>query len=140
MIYIASPFFNPEEIAFIQRIEQELDSYNVEYFSPRHSGTLQDMSEEEKQKSKAKIYKENIDNIRLCDIMVAVIDGRDTGTIWEMGYATALGKDIISISNYNYGLNVMLAKSVRIHIVDIDLLVEVVKNPSISSPSTNNVF
>jgi nucleoside 2-deoxyribosyltransferase len=34
--------------------------------------------------------------IRKCDGLFAVLDGRDPGTIWEMGYAFATGKPVIA--------------------------------------------
>ncbi len=140
MIYIASPFFKESELNFVKLIEDNLEKYAIDYFSPRNEGVLQNLTEEEKQIQKSRIYQSNIDNIRLCDTMVAVIDGRDTGTIWEMGYASALKKDIISISNKSYGLNVMLAESVRIHLGDIQLLIQAIRTPGMRSPSSRGVF
>ena len=44
--------------------------------------------------------------------MLARIDDFDTGTIWEMGYAAALGKPVVAYTTYESGrgLNLMLAK------------------------------
>ena len=45
-----------------------------------------------------RIFTEN-DAIKNADMVVAVIDGADadSGTSWEMGYASALGKKVIAL-------------------------------------------
>lgn len=119
-VYIAAPFFNAKQLTLVKAIEGELTDLAVEYYSPRVGGILMELSAEEKTQSKGQIYKDNVDQIDSCTHMIAVIDDRDVGTIWEMGYATAKGKTIASISNEDYGLNVMLAESVKAHIRSVD--------------------
>ena len=53
------------------------------------------------------------------DLVIANIDDRDIGVIWEMGYAHALGIPIISISASGYGNNIMINESVIAHITDV---------------------
>ena len=89
-----------------------------------------DLTEEEKQNEKNRIYKTNVKNIDNCSMMVAVIDDRDIGTIWEMGYATATKKPIISFSNQDYGLNVMLAESVQAHVKNLEEMMLAIYTPS----------
>lgn len=48
--------------------------------------------------------------------MVAVIDDRKTIVSWMIGQAYARGIPVITYSNYNYGINVMLLVSVLTHI------------------------
>jgi nucleoside 2-deoxyribosyltransferase len=128
MIYIAAPFFNSKQIDFVMEIENILDEYDMEYFSPRSFGIIHKLSDEDKAKRIKAIYECNVEKICEADTMIAVIDDLDTGTIWEMGYATAIDIDIISISNHDYGLNVMLANSVRCHIKHIDDIPNAVAN------------
>ena len=117
-IYLAGPFFNEEQLNFIKALENALKDYDV--FSPRSEGTLINMSQEEKEKALNKIFKSNVSNIKDCDIVVAVIDDWDTGTVWECGAAYIAGKPIFTISNKDYGLNVMVRQSVACHNKSID--------------------
>lgn len=121
MIYLAAPFFNDEQLNLVQRIEYILDLQDVQFFSPRSVGVLQDMPKGERIIAKREVYNENIHHIKECSLMVAVIDDRDSGTMFEIGYAAALGKDIITVTDSNYGLNVMLAEAVRGHFALEDL-------------------
>ncbi len=136
MIYIASPFFNSEELSFVKDIERALSRVGYEYFSPRADGILKDMTAKQKQESKAAIYASNVKNLKACSTMVAVIDGRDTGTTWEMGYAAALHRRVISISNKGYGVNVMLAESVIAHVRCIDEMLSALEGKLPAEDST----
>lgn len=139
-IYIAAPFFNEKQLNFVMEVENALTKSAISFYSPRKAGILQDLSEEERQVAKSAIYKDNIDNIDNCKIVIAVIDDRDTGTIWEMGYATASGKRVISISNEGYGLNVMLAESVQAHTNSIDEMIKAVFYPEYRGRIVEGIF
>jgi len=114
-VYIASPFFKPAQVEFVKMIEDSLADNNIPYYSPRSEGVLIHQTEEEKAIRKKRIYDANVFNIKESTHVLAVIDDRDIGTIWEMGYATAYGIPVVTISNNKYGLNVMLAESVQAH-------------------------
>ena len=128
MIYIAAPFFNAKQVDFVMAIENILEEYDMQYFSPRSFGIIQNLSKEQKAVRIKEIYECNVEKICESDTIIAVIDDLDTGTIWEMGYGTALDMDIISISNHNYGLNVMLANSARRHLKDVEDIPNAVAN------------
>ena len=128
MIYIASPFFNKEQVSFVESIEKALNAASIAHYSPRSEGILLNQTEEEKQKNKRHIYKININMISACSKVLAVIDDRDIGTIWEMGYATGKEIPVITISNSSYCLNVMLAESVQAHTIRIEDAIKAIKN------------
>lgn len=128
IVYIAGPFFNDEQVQVVRRVEEMLKERKIDYFSPRSEGVLLDLSEEERQAAKHDIYAKNVEMICECDHMIAIIDDRDIGTIWEMGYATALNIPVTTLSNQDYGLNVMLAESVKAHTLSVfDAVFSVVK-------------
>lgn len=56
------------------------------------------------------------------EYMIAVIDDRKTIVSWMIGQAYARGIPVITYSDYNYGINVMLLVSVLTHIRGIDEL------------------
>jgi nucleoside 2-deoxyribosyltransferase len=140
MIYIAAPFFKPEELEFVITIEDAFARKGIMFYSPRSEGILINQSAEEKAKNKRRIYETNIDNIVKSDIVVAVIDGRDTGTIFEMGFACGMKIPIISISNKGYGINVMLAECVRAHVSNINELLYALSNPVYKGKDIKDVF
>jgi nucleoside 2-deoxyribosyltransferase len=116
MIYIAGGFFNDEQLAAVKAIEDGCEEMGLDYFSPRLEGvTLKNLSPKEREDASTEVYEMNIRGICDSDCMVAIIDNYDPGTVFEIGYAVASGIDVITISNNNYGLNVMLSKSVKYH-------------------------
>jgi len=128
-VYIASPFFTPIQLAKVEWIEKMLGDLGIDFFSPRSFGTLQSMTIEEKREASKKIYNSNVDNIRGCTVLLAVLDEKDTGTIFELGYAAAhktyitlpyenfkAEYTIVSMSFEGKGLNVMLRECVDTHI------------------------
>ena len=132
-IYLAGPFFNDKQIATIEAIENEFDKYGFDYFSPRKSGgVISHLSPEDRTKESKKIYDSNVSEMINANVIFAIVDGRDTGTVYEMGYFRALtdhfkykteqsSKDLkrysITYTNENFGLNIMLKESVDAHVV-----------------------
>ena len=68
------------------------------------------------------------------NVLFAIVDGRDTGTVYEMGYFRALTDHFklksenstaenkrysITYTNENFGLNIMLKESVDAHIIGV---------------------
>ena len=140
MIYIAAPFFTKKQVDFVESIEQALATCGEEYYSPRSDGVLMKQTEEERQANKKKIYDKNVAKICESDFMVAVIDDRDIGTIWEMGYAKAMNIPTVTISNESYGLNVMLAESVQAHVLHLDDMIRAIDDPSYKGELLTGVY
>jgi len=135
--YIAAPFFNEKQVKIVEGIEEILSANGFDYFSPRKEGVLIDVPPEERAQHTQRIYDSNINNIEDCDCMIAVVDGRDIGTIFEIGYFTALKKNwgydgdgneitrrLITFTDENFGLNVMIQKSVDAHMFGHSSLIE----------------
>ena len=114
-VYIAAPFFNEEQLNKVKGIESLLEDAGVEFFSPRSEGSLGNMTPEERKAKMGDVFQSNVDHMDWCTHMVAVIDDRDTGTIWEMGYGFAMGKGIVTYSACYHGINVMLNESIMYH-------------------------
>lgn len=95
-IYLASPFFNDNEIANIRQAVEILNAKGHEVFVPmehdvenRESLTNAEWAEE--------IFKIDKSGIDSCDVVVLLYGGMysDSGTAWECGYAYATGKKVV---------------------------------------------
>lgn len=114
-VYIAAPFFNPEQLSIVKRIESMLEGKRVPYHSPRGEGVLTNMDHSTRAEKGGAIYAVNVNGLNWCTHLIAVIDDYDTGTVWEMGYAHAREKGIFTFSSQQYGINIMLEQSILSH-------------------------
>lgn len=97
-IYIASPFFNEEEIKNVQQAEKILMSRGFDVFSPR-------LNEVRKEENTQDIHwaRETFMNDRRfidwADAVVMLYYGgySDSGTAWECGYAYGRGTPVIVV-------------------------------------------
>ncbi len=139
-VYIAGPLFNSQQVEILKRIEETLSSYEYSIYRPRlDSGSHLMSLEEKKDYNKwTPIFNRNEEEIHSCDILLAVLeypmprgnklgiyreDGDtivplvksieipDSGTVWEMGAARALGKLVIGFypTKENNKINLMLS-------------------------------
>ena len=108
-VYLAGGWFTPEMEEEHTRIFNTIkNTYDV--FNPReHSFIHENATEEDMNKT----LMGNVTNIDNADIVVVIYDGKDTGTIWESGYAYAKQKPIIYYAEKLNGksFNLMLAKT-----------------------------
>lgn len=96
----------------LDRHVQILDPFD---YSPRIEGDREAI----RQMSKI-VLVTNIELMNKSDLIIAVIDDRDQGVIWEMGYAHASGIPTITISNEQHDINIMLSSSVDGHFMNIN--------------------
>ncbi len=109
LIYVAAPFFLAEQIDIVEKIEKLLESIDLKYFSPRKECLFKKSDAPEKAK---KTFKANIDAIKKSNLIIAVIDDFDPGTVFEMGYAYGMKKDILAYSDTpDRKINLMLGQS-----------------------------
>jgi len=89
-IYLAGPFFTIAERWLIEELRNALIDFNNLVFSPFHDVGVNGTSEE--------IVKQDLQAIQNCDAMLAIITGSDVGTLFEIGYAKALGKKVVVLA------------------------------------------
>lgn len=106
-VYIASPFFNETQLNRVKYIEKELTENNIPFFSPR---SVQFFKEDGTFDGE-KIFQNDVDQLNNADVIVALIDDKDMGTSFEIGYAHAKGKRIILVlfEEHISQTNIMLA-------------------------------
>ena len=87
-IYLAGPFFTQAERWMITECLLKLSEFGNEVFSPYHHIGLGPANE---------VVPQDIAALKWCDVVFAVLDGFDPGTVFEVGYAKALGKKVIGL-------------------------------------------
>lgn len=91
-VYLASPFFNPEQIERLQFVKSILDEQGVTYFSPMDVFVCPPDADQE---TRSATFEGNLAAIDDCDYVFAITDDKDMGTIWEAGYAFGVGIPVI---------------------------------------------
>lgn len=87
-IYLAGPWFTMagsvlyDSVMAIEKAVRKNSNFKV--FYPR----------EQSNKTPREAFDNNVNHIKDCDIVVALVAEKDVGTAWEIGMAYALGKDI----------------------------------------------
>ncbi len=86
-IYLAGPFFTFSQRWLISQIRNCLSGMGLKVFSPLHEIGIGDADE---------VVEEDINAIENSDLIFAVVDGLDSGTLFEIGYAVSKGKQVIA--------------------------------------------
>lgn len=109
-VYLASPFFNEEQIERIEYIENLLQKFGFEVFSPRKELVIKP---DDTLLTRAVGFSNNCRGITNSDFVLAVTDGKDMGTIWESGYAYGKGIPVLYFAETlgDNPFNLMLAES-----------------------------
>lgn len=85
-VYLAGPFFTLAELWMVGQARRDLLAMGLDVFSPYHDvglGSAEDVVEKD------------LEGVRDCDVLFAIGDGLDSGTIYEIGYARALDKPVV---------------------------------------------
>ncbi len=88
-VYLAGPFFTLGQLWMIEQARNNLRDLGLQVFSPYHDvghGSADDVVQQDL---------EGIDN---SDLVFAIGDGLDSGTMYEIGYARSRGKPVIMYS------------------------------------------
>lgn len=108
-VYIAGPFFTDEQNIVIEKIKTILKMLTMSYYSPKdHTRYVKG----DPPAVAKKCFDENIDEINKCELMIAVVDDFDPGTLFEMGCFFTVKKPILSFSSVpKRKLNIMLTQA-----------------------------
>lgn len=138
-VYFASPWFNPDQAEREERVKGRLRELGFNVWSPKDNCVCSPIADEE---LRQEVFGDNVYNIETCDILFAITDGKDMGTIWEAGFANGINymlnptdKRIIIIYycetlGPNGQFNLMLAQSGDIVVTkfeDLDKLPDLIR-------------
>lgn len=146
--YLAAPFFNPVQIALVEKLEIVIEEIGYRLFSPRQGNNAIEMNKlikaqkewdwglennpvasdiprpELSEELRYAVFKDNVENIDDADIVIAVIDNFDVGVMFEIGLAFARHVPILTHTGAEYGCNLMLAHSIIGHTKTIEEVTE----------------
>lgn len=108
--YLASPFFNEDQIEREERIKSLLRTYGYKVYSPREHGVVGNLSDSV---AVQETFNSNVEAINNSKKVLAITDRKDMGTIWEAGYAYGKGIPIVYYAETlgNNPFNIMLSES-----------------------------
>ena len=87
-IYLAGPFFTMSQLWMVNEVRETLRNGNFGVFSPYHDVGLG---------SADQVVEQDITGIENCNAMLAICDGIDAGTFFEIGYAVKKGIPVIAL-------------------------------------------
>lgn len=105
-IYLAGPFFNEQQILWLELVCNSLENASFKVISPsRENGiiTMNTSFEERKE-----IFEKDINLLEKANIVVALLDNDDPGTIFEIGYAFQKNIPIFALKTSQSQLNNMI--------------------------------
>lgn len=88
-VYLAGPFFNMSQLWLIDEARVAMRGLGLKVFSPYHDVGVGKGQE---------VAPKDIEALKNSRAVLAVIDGVDTGTVFEAGYARALEKPVVAFS------------------------------------------
>lgn len=88
-IYLAGPFFSMSDRWIVNEALHALCSFRQKVFSPFHSLGVSNDTE---------VAKKDLEEINSCDLVFAILNNLDAGTLFEIGFARSLNKEVIIYS------------------------------------------
>jgi hypothetical protein len=85
-IYVAGPFFNYAQLSVVEEMADFFRDAGLRVFSPYHDVGLG---------QPVQVAKQDLDALHACRVLVACLEGYDPGTIFEVGYARAIGIPVL---------------------------------------------
>lgn len=97
-IYLAGPFFTMGQRWLVNEFRLLLLEFGNEVFSPYHELGLATPEKKIFTTTDYQLAKEDLKAIHDADLVFAILCDHDPGTVFEIGYARALGKDVLIYS------------------------------------------
>lgn len=85
-VYLASPFFTLAQLWLVEQTRTQLQHFGMDVFSPYHDVGLG---------SAEQVVQADLAGLREVDLVFAIADGLDAGTLVEIGYALARGTPVV---------------------------------------------
>ncbi|MEH7748799.1 nucleoside 2-deoxyribosyltransferase [Neobacillus drentensis] len=120
-VYLAGPFFNSEQIDLIEKLEIILFNKGLNVFSPRKYKSKFPFGSYQWQNQN---FVTDVNAIQFSDIIFAVYNDQDPGTMWEVGFAWSLKKPIIIFNTKEKVVNLMITQSLHAYLDSFDKVIQ----------------
>lgn len=108
-LYLAGPFFTMAQRWMIDQGRRHLSDQGFEVFSPFHDVGYGSATE---------VVPADIEALDQSDIVFAIVDGLDSGTLFEVGYARAKDKPVVAFAQNESENNLKMLEGTHCEIVD----------------------
>jgi nucleoside 2-deoxyribosyltransferase len=88
-VYLAGPFFNTSQQWLVDEAREALRELGVQVFSPVHDVGMGPPSE---------VVGPDLEALERANVVLALLDGLDAGTVFEVGYARAKGIPVVGVA------------------------------------------
>ena len=107
-VYLAGPFFTIGQLHVVEEARRLLAELGLDVFSPLHDVGLGPAEE---------VAPQDLQALTDADVVFAIVDGLDSGTIFEVGYARALGKrvDVLAQTVEEGDLKMIVGSGCHVH-------------------------
>ena len=113
-IYLASGWFNPEQKKQINEVYEVLKRTELDFFSPFYDGIVLTKDDPNLAKKMKIVWWVDTEMVRRSHLVIVCTQDHDVGTIYEAGFAGALGIPVLCYNSQpELGLNVMLAQAAK---------------------------
>lgn len=89
-VYLAGPFFNGAQLWWVSHVRDVLFDLGLEVFSPYHDVGFVGAGN-------ADVAAQDLKALDSCDVVLALLDGFDPGTLFEVGFARSKGIPVIGL-------------------------------------------
>lgn len=123
-VYIAAPWFTPKQAERLEGIKKLLTNYKIPFYSPKDECLFTNVTEMDP----FKVLQTNCDAIVESEFILAITDEKDVGTMWECGYAYAMGVPILYVwltKEDGQKFNLMLAASGAVAHTDNQIMAQI---------------
>ncbi len=93
-VYLAGPFFNLSEVWLVEQARENLVGMGLEVFSPYHDVGLGSADD---------VVAKDLEALDRSDLVFALVDGLDPGTVFEIGHARSRGIPVVIYSERHQG-------------------------------------
>ena len=88
-VYLAGPFFNIAQRWLVEEARLALKGMGLSVFSPLHDVGIGEGED---------VAPKDIDGLKSSRVVLALVDGLDAGTLFEIGYARSIGKPVVVLA------------------------------------------
>lgn len=136
-IYLASGWFTNNQKTKMELVLDALRAANFKVFVPCESEFNLRQNDKMDRTAAKQIFADDVNGIQNSDMMLAIYDECDSGTMMEIGFAYGIGKDVVVISSEDF-MNLMISVPVKGCYHSFKELTDVLKTAKSTKDIINN--